>query len=96
MTDPNDGCSRNEHGAPWNEDDDGNCKCSHCRKRNRDRARDEVAEDRLVYAAYGEALEEPIALFRNRLAADIRQTERILEHTKGAVKMVMEEMGVKG
>ena len=32
----NDGCSPREHGAPWNEGNDGECECSSCRKRQRD------------------------------------------------------------
>jgi hypothetical protein len=30
--DPNDGSNPNICGAPWNEDDEGNCECTGCRK----------------------------------------------------------------
>ena len=43
--DPNDGSNPNICGAPWNEDDEGNCDCSGCRSRRHKIARDEYLAD---------------------------------------------------
>jgi hypothetical protein len=43
--DPNDGNNPNICGAPWNEDDEGNCDCSGCRHRRHKRAKEEYDED---------------------------------------------------
>jgi hypothetical protein len=43
--DPNDGSNPNICGAPWNEDDEGNCDCSGCRRRRHKQAKAEYDED---------------------------------------------------
>jgi len=43
--DPNDGSNPNICGAPWNEDDEGNCDCSGCRYRRHKIAKDEYLTD---------------------------------------------------
>ena len=45
MIDRNAGCG-NECGAPWNEGDDGECDCWHCRMRRYKEARSEYMMDR--------------------------------------------------
>ena len=45
MRDPNEP-SINDCGAPWNEDDEGNCVCSRCARAARLRARGEREEDK--------------------------------------------------
>ena len=40
MRDPNEP-SIHDHGAPWNEDDEGNCACSKCQRTARLLARSE-------------------------------------------------------
>ena len=42
--DPNDGSNPNTCGAPWNEDDEGNCDCCGCRHRRQKRAKEEYDE----------------------------------------------------
>ena len=41
-------CFATDHGAPWNEGEDGECDCSHCRRRRRK----EAADERKIEEAY--------------------------------------------
>lgn len=49
MRDPNDGSDPSAHGAPWNEDDDGECDCSRCRRERHRQEREEAQIDEYEY-----------------------------------------------